>query len=454
MLPEIDSTKSVSVHCVDLLHSLPVITSPFLPCSLADRPALPKTIMIIFVVIDLLQLLVIPLSPAQGMTWNDQPIMSSIYKFLLSVNLLPRPEGSPIYNASSLVIASLVIAAIFSSFFLWLWLSEAFSAPGTAHSQWRSRIIWWFFPVLAYALWTPFVGGLIAPFSCLTIGGGSASAVWMNTTITCFSGPHIGMLVSGVFILFAFCGTMMLLTVTLVDRRTTIAGKDNEVAAVHGRVDAALLFVKLILAAFFVLGFGSNPWITVIISLLAGLVWLGLYTYYLPYYRLSMNQVQAGASAVFLCAGVAAALSVAVGASSSNSGVILFLFLLLPVGYSAIRCVAAARCSSYILVVFGSSCFPVTCPSHAFCFPRSFIIPLLSLFPSFPFPPVLPVFPVQPCASPLALSVYSDRPLQPFPHRAQGSFHHRGLHRAGRPLSTQLPQRSWRLVSQVESRLC
>jgi hypothetical protein len=156
----------------------------------------------------------------------------------------------------------------------------------------------------------------------------------------------VGLLIAGLLTLLPFIAISSLFTLALVDRRVSIGGKDNATCAVHGRVEAGVQMLRLGLAAFIVFGYDSNAWLTVIVSIAAGLAWLGAYTWWLPFYRLRTNQGCAIGASVFLCAGVAAALSVATSAGDGNGGSILFLFLILPVAYC---------CYRFVLAVLGST---------------------------------------------------------------------------------------------------
>jgi hypothetical protein len=156
--------------------------------------------------------------------------------------------------------------------------------------------------------------------------------------LQCWSGGHLGLFIACLIVLIPFVAITLLLALTLVDRRISVGGKDNVTCAVLGRVDAGMLVLRLGFAGFIVLGFDVSPWVTVLVSIAAGLAWLGAYAWWLPFYRLPMNQMHGVAAGVFLSAGVAAALSVATSESSGGSGgTILFLFLVLPVCYCCYR---------------------------------------------------------------------------------------------------------------------
>jgi hypothetical protein len=349
---------------------------------------------------------VLPLSPAAAMPWAQQSLMSSIYKVLLFVNLMPRwSAGGPhlnAYSAQSLTVAAIVVCAVFSAAFAVFWLRDLFAADDSPRSAWRARFFWYLAPPLLTGFYAPMAASLMAPLACAV----SSQKLWMNTTLEvrvlqcmrrgrrtryrggaacrrcharrstivrpsyslvdlpapqlrcgsssfpllqCWSGGHVGLLIAGLVTLLPFIAISGLFALTLVDRRVSVGGKDNATCAVHGRVDAGLQVLRLGLAAFFVLGYDSNAWLTVTVSIAAGLVWLGAYTWWLPFYRLRTNQGCAIGASVFLCAGIAAALSVATSSGEENGGSILFLFLILPVAYSCYRCVLAvqqARCTT------------------------------------------------------------------------------------------------------------
>jgi hypothetical protein len=126
---------------------------------------------------------VLPLSPAAAMPWAQQSLMGSIYKFLLYVNLMPRwSAGGPqlnAYSAASLSVAAIVVCAVFSAAFTFLWLSESLAAADSPRSAWRARFFWYVAPPLLTAFYAPMVAALMAPLACAVSG----HRLWMNTTL-------------------------------------------------------------------------------------------------------------------------------------------------------------------------------------------------------------------------------------------------------------------------------
>lgn len=190
------------------------------------------------------------------------------------------------------------------------------------------------------ALWVPLVINLLAPFHCST----TAKAVWMGTDVACWSGVHIAMVISSAILLPALLAWTLLLSLTLIDRVPDYSGKKNLLAASHGRVDAAMLLLKLFLSAFFVFALDSiNSWGFLLVCLAAGLAWVRLYITYLPYHHPSLNGMQVAAATVFTSACVCALISVGMGRAGGGpqAGAIAFLLFLPVVVYTGWSLMAA-----------------------------------------------------------------------------------------------------------------
>ena len=210
---------------------------------------------------------------------------------------------------------------------------------------------------------------LFSPFSC-------SSNSWSNTALPCWSTWHIAIVATSTVLIVAQVPLAVYLSLILVNRvgsaknllcqvSSPAAGRgtgarDASVPRIlgslapflaapqsHGRVSAALVTLRVFLAAYDQLHVGAvSPVLTDIIYLLAGLAWFGLVLVYLPYFHQWLNRLQCGLAAVFTTAAVCSLLAQATSGDPSSppsSPAGWVFFFLLPSSFWSGWSLASAR---------------------------------------------------------------------------------------------------------------
>jgi hypothetical protein len=120
---------------------------------------------------------------------------------------------------------------------------------------------------------------------------------WMATTLACFEGAHITLIVVGLLCALVFCFVAVLSMLVLVD---TDPRSNDVTAKAHGRVDVVVMLCRVALIVLCTQADRLSIRVILGVALaVAAIQFLG-YVYYLPYYQQGMNQWHAAGSAMFL----------------------------------------------------------------------------------------------------------------------------------------------------------
>lgn len=282
-----------------------------------------QVLLFILWVFDLLFLLVIPLGPSHALPWGTTPTAVGLWNLLGKIWFVPGAtehlDGG--YSATVMYASFAGGVALIVGLSVW---------QVTAKMGWTDSAPHYITPILRLGarvaiqgLWMPIMINLASAFVCADKG------VWFTSTLTCWTGPHLGIVVSSAILIptaLLWFGTCAL---TYIDRVPDYTGKKNLMAAAHGRVDAAVLLLKTVLALFYTFAEESNnTWAFVLPALAAGLAWSYLYVRFLPYHNNRLNKIQVAFSFVYNSACVCALLATGLGSTGGTTGMIAFLFMI------------------------------------------------------------------------------------------------------------------------------
>ena len=308
--------------------------------------------------VGLLQLLLLPLGP-DG-TWSDsaQPsragvagLVPAFQAFLLPVTFTPwvqtaaRTGVAPFGTLTLWAASAAFMCALLGLFGALAWrafLSDAKGAagglrasPSVAKAKRREgRVAMLELRTLlalgVIALPVPLAGNLLLPVACPS-GTWAGGACWVSTT-------HIGAAVVSIVLLAL--GLPFLVAAAALFQSRLPDLKLHPTAVAHGFADAGGMVVKVLMAATFIVGQASPPWVRHAVFSLGALALLALVLVYLPHLNQGLNRARAFLDALLLAACVSALivsqlqLTVAFAWAAGTGAV--FLVLLVPVlGYSA-----------------------------------------------------------------------------------------------------------------------
>lgn len=206
-------------------------------------------------------------------------VMEMVYQFLLPATLLPRPA---IVGISAYRYPATAFFAGYASVLALLVSSCALVAFGfySDPKSWKPRqfviSLLRFGTRLILSCLVPSISAvLVSSFNC------AAGDDWYGSGITCFGGAHIGVMVASIAVIVTTFPWLFLLSATMVDRTPDPTGKKNLLCASHGRVDAGMFVVKLILGIMYAFGGGINAVAYGIIVLLLGLAYVSTHIFQL-----------------------------------------------------------------------------------------------------------------------------------------------------------------------------
>jgi hypothetical protein len=299
-------------------------------------------------IIGMLQLLLLPLSPAPSMPWRSDSIdqetrisggveiVTSFHAFLLNVVLFPFIDGfgrlSSIPSFTLWACTSFLSSAILA---LFLWgLVRSFKGLSPNRNSWRVATLRLFTSLATIALPIPIFVNLLGPIACLP--NDNIKVIPHNSWagFVCWQAPHLGIFSFSLITLALLTGYMVLATLLFQSRSPD--AKAQPTAVMHGRIETTALCIKGILAAIYACGQSLSPWIHGSANLIGGVSLCVVYIRFLPFMSPKLNQFVVALNAAFLASSIACILAIAVSAGSgpafaSAAGGLLWAFIL-PLG--------------------------------------------------------------------------------------------------------------------------
>lgn len=183
----------------------------------------------------------------------------------------------------------------------------AVGSCASAPPRWLVTSTRWSVHILMHGCIVPMTGILASPLVCgsdvsgaaaASMGSSSSQRDYLGSGLTCWSGAHIGLVATSVALL-PLALVLLILAAIVGDRNPDTTGKKNLLCQPHGRVTAAMIFLRAALSVFALFpGPASSPWVYAIVMLMFSLIWAGCYISLQPYWNTLLNCLQAAFASV------------------------------------------------------------------------------------------------------------------------------------------------------------
>ena len=269
-------------------------------------------------VFDFTQLLVSgPMSPRTYFPWHLTGMLQAFYNFVLPLVLVP--DGTISHSATALFIAVSVWLGLTLLLFVWSLLGHL--GYSSYQPTWRLTLLKGSVLVGLHLLWVPLAGTLLSPFAC------SSGDSWLGTGVACYSSTHMGLFIAALIALPLFVTFTAGMTLLMVNRVPN--GKDALCQPTTGRPMLALLLIRLVLIATYVLGPGFPASAHIAVCTLCGVAWLSVILYALPFHIQTLNRLQCAFAMAFITTALVTAAATGMDQADCHVGAIAF-FMLLP----------------------------------------------------------------------------------------------------------------------------
>lgn len=120
---------------------------------------------------------------------------------------------------------------------------------------------------------------------------------WNDTALVCWGGGHYFLVALTSLSILLLAALSLICVACFIDRRPE---SPSLLAQAHGRVAVLLLSLKAIVAPMMVMHDHINKWVLITALGVMGVLWMGAFWFYLPYYNARMNSVQGGMAMCFI----------------------------------------------------------------------------------------------------------------------------------------------------------
>jgi hypothetical protein len=138
-----------------------------LTCRMSESASINWVVLCAYWLYDALQMIICAVPPSGGVGWESSPLMSTVYRGLLSFSLLPY-TGSRLSdtakNDTSLWIAAVLLVACLA--FLASWRALSHGLDWTYRPSWPLRLLRAGTMLATHAVFVPFVAVLTSPLNC------------------------------------------------------------------------------------------------------------------------------------------------------------------------------------------------------------------------------------------------------------------------------------------------
>lgn len=121
--------------------------------------------------------------------------------------------------------------------------------------------------------------------------------VWNDTALVCWGGGHYFLVALTSVSILLLAVLSLICVACFIDRRPE---SPSLLAQAHGRVAVLLLSLKAIVAPMMVMHDRVDEWVLITALGVIGVMWMGAFWYYLPYYSARMNSVQGAMAMCFI----------------------------------------------------------------------------------------------------------------------------------------------------------
>jgi hypothetical protein len=194
-------------------------------------------------------------------------------------------------------------------------------ASGELKAVWSFGILRRNSRLLIGILFVPITSTLLQVYSC----DAETNHHTIATASICYEGKHLGFVILSSIALLCFILFATLTSLMFVDRDPW---SNSYLAASTGRINCVILVIKFLIDASFTVSKSNN--FLVVVLLLGSASLIGMFSYYLPFFKHESNKIHILCYTVFFWASVCAALSITVDDTSDLGGTFSFFSTLLP----------------------------------------------------------------------------------------------------------------------------
>lgn len=99
---------------------------------------------------------------------------------------------------------------------------------------------------------------LVSVYTCAAAESGAPANHWLDSSVECFTGPHLAYVVVASLLLPVFVCMTAIQLATMPDVMPDWSGKKNVFTAPHGRAETAAGLLKLFAGLWYVFGSSTN----------------------------------------------------------------------------------------------------------------------------------------------------------------------------------------------------